>query len=209
MTTAFKYTSSGYVRSNCSATTKNGAIFVTFAVTDSGIGISEEDLFEMFVDLKTHPESNKGFGLYMVKKGIGILGSFCSVVPNTDNTVEGGSIFLATFPEGEDNLEYERDIRCSKSFNLVKSVLVVDDTSTIVLVMKRALQEDHHVDVAYNGKEALGLMLQKEYDYVFMDIISMPLMGGLEAASEFREQEESLQRGNKQTLVILPTSPTA
>ena len=136
--------------------------------------------------------------LYTVKKKVGILGGFCSVVPNTDKTVKDGSIFQATFPVGD--LEEERGVRCG-SMNSVKSVLVVDDTSTIILVMKRALK-NHSVDVAYNGQEALDLMLQNEYDFVFMDL-SMPIMGGLEASLKFREMEQSLGREHRQIIVMM------
>ena len=193
--TSFKYTPSGYVRSTCKATKKSDTTFLTLSVTDSGLGIAEEDcsqLFEMFVDLNV--ESNKGVGLYTVKKKVGILGGFCSIVPNNSK----GSVFQATFPvlDSLDGERQPRSVTCS-----VKSVLVVDDTSTIIVVMQRALR-DHHVDVAHNGKEGLDLMLQKEYDYVFMDL-SMPIMGGLEATSKFREKESSLEREHRQIIVMM------
>lgn len=204
VTTALKYTSSGYVKSTCSAAKKKKTTFLTLRVVDSGIGITGEDssqLFEMFVDSKTHEDSNKGVGLYTVKKKVGILGGFCSIVPNNE---ANGSVFEATFPVSENSDDGERQSRvasCPGDVNPVKSVLVVDDTSTIIIVMQRALRE-HHVDVAHNGKEALDLMLQKEYDYVFMDL-SMPIMGGIEATLKFRENELSLDRENKQCIVMM------
>lgn len=204
VTTALKYTSSGYVKSTCSAAKKKTTTFLTLRVVDSGIGITGEDssqLFEMFVDLKTHEDSNKGVGLYTVKKKVGILGGFCSIVPNNE---ANGSVFEATFPVSENSDDGERQPRvasCPGDVNPVKSVLVVDDTSTIIIVMQRALRE-HHVDVAHNGKEALDLMLQKEYDYVFMDL-SMPIMGGIEATLKFREKELYLDRENKQCIVMM------
>lgn len=205
VTTALKYTLSGYVKCTCSAVVKKEKTFLTLQVEDSGIGIIGEDssqLFEMFVDLKTHDESNKGIGLNIVKKKVGILGGFCSIVPNNDSEVISGSVFQATIPVS-DNLDGERLSRhsCSEDDKPVKSILVVDDTSTVIIVMQRALLE-HHVDVAHNGKEALDLMLQKEYDYVFMDL-SMPIMGGIEATSKFREKELSLNRESKQRIVMM------
>ena len=200
VTTALKYTPSGYVKSTCSAEKKRKTTFLTLRVVDSGIGITGEDssqLFEMFVDLKTHADSNKGVGLYTVKKKVGILGGFCSIVPNKDCN---GSVFQATFPVSD--VDGETSITsCEEDSNPIKSILVVDDTSTIIIVMQRALWE-HHVDVAHNGKEALDLMLQKEYDYVFMDL-SMPIMGGIEATLKFREKEQYLDRENKQRIVMM------
>jgi len=197
MATAFKYTSSGYVKAHCSASTS----FVTIRVTDSGMGFTEEDrdrLFELYVDPKTHSESNNGAGLYTTKKKLDCLGGFCSITPNTDTT---GSIFEATFPvTTDDDFEEERSVRLF-SRNSVKTILVVDDTSSILLVMKRALR-GHQVDVAYNGEVALKLMLEKEYDFVFMDL-SMPLMGGLEATTKFRAQEGLLEREIKQVIIMM------
>lgn len=196
MTTAFKYTSAGYVKAHCIAS----EAFVTIRVTDSGMGFTDEDrdrLFELYVDPKTHPESNNGAGLYTTKKKLDRLGGFCTITSNTDTT---GNIFEATFPVVTDDLEEERSVRLF-SRSSVKSILVVDDTSSIILVMKRALR-GHQVDVAYNGEVALKLMLQKEYDYVFMDL-SMPLMGGLEATTMFRVQEELLGRKTKQVIIMM------
>ena len=202
MTTAFKYTSSGYVKAHCSASTRDDETFITIRVTDSGMGFTDEDrdrLFELYVDPLTHSESNNGVGLYTTKKKLDCLGGFCSITSNTDTT---GSVFEATFPvlTGDDELSGEdRGRLLSKS--RVKSILVVDDTSSIILVMKRALR-GHHVDVAYNGKDALDLMLEKEYDYVFMDL-SMPLMGGLEATVKFRKSEQLLGRETKQIIIMM------
>lgn len=202
MTTAFKYTSSGYVKAHCSASTRDDETFVTIRVTDSGMGFTDEDrdrLFELYVDPLTHSESNNGVGLYTTKKKLDCLGGFCSITSNTNTT---GSVFEATFPViTDDELLEEEDRGRLFSKSKVKSILVVDDTSSIILVMKRALR-GHHVDVAYNGKDGLDLMLEKEYDYVFMDL-SMPLMGGLEATAKFRQSEPLLGREDKQRIIMM------
>ncbi len=200
---SLKHTSTGYVKSKCSATERSGITYLTLSVADSGIGIANEDpsqLFEMFANSQNADQDNKGVGLYTVKKKVEILKGFCSAVANTDPSVQGGSVFQATFPVS-DIRDGERPRVLTSGTSHLKKILVVDDISTVIAVMQRALQ-DHHVDVAYNGKDALGLMLQQEYDIVFMDL-SMPIMGGLEATMIFREKELFLNRENKQVIVMM------
>lgn len=65
-----------------------------------------------------------------------------------------------------------------------KKILVVDDQETNQLVLDGIL--DYHYGIsahfAINGKEAIGMTLDEEYDLIFMDI-NMPIMNGIEAAA--------------------------
>lgn len=68
-------------------------------------------------------------------------------------------------------------------------ILIADNEKNFVLLLKKNLaQKGYAVDVAYDGKEALGLMLSKSYDLVFLDF-NMPQLTGLELAKYIKEKE--------------------
>ncbi len=67
------------------------------------------------------------------------------------------------------------------------NVLVCDDEKDIVSALKIYLMaEGHQVYEAYNGKEALEILADKEIHLVLMDIM-MPVMDGIEAVVRIRE----------------------
>jgi CheY-like chemotaxis protein len=69
------------------------------------------------------------------------------------------------------------------------SVLVVDDSTPILKITKISLERaGHTVDQAFNGRIALDKMKSNFYDVVLMDI-QMPIMGGIEAVTRYREYE--------------------
>ncbi len=66
-------------------------------------------------------------------------------------------------------------------------ILVVDDELVVVSLVKEALEEDGYtLSMATNGKEALGLMEQEEFDLIISDI-RMPKMDGIELVSKARQ----------------------
>ena len=59
-------------------------------------------------------------------------------------------------------------------------ILVVDDESALREICQEALADDgYNVDVAGNGREALGKLIGKEYDLIISDL-HMPDMNGQE-----------------------------
>ena len=71
-------------------------------------------------------------------------------------------------------------------------VLVVDDDKVLQQSVKQALEYHHFkVDVADNGKEAVGAVYREKYDLVVMDV-NMPEMDGLEALTEIKNHDSSI-----------------
>ncbi len=67
-------------------------------------------------------------------------------------------------------------------------ILVVDDEKSIRNTLKDILEhENYEVDVAEDGKEALKLLLEKEYNVVLSDI-KMPKMDGMELLEAIQEK---------------------
>lgn len=70
-------------------------------------------------------------------------------------------------------------------------VLLVDDRSENLLVLKRILEDQEiKISTATSGNEALGLILEKEFALVLMDV-QMPEMDGFETAELIRSAEAS------------------
>jgi two-component system, chemotaxis family, chemotaxis protein CheY len=77
-------------------------------------------------------------------------------------------------------------------------ILIVDDSKTMRMIVKRALRqagfESHVVEEAGNGKEGLGLIQAAKPDVVLCDW-NMPEMNGLELLHEVQRQAIPLTFG--------------
>lgn len=71
-------------------------------------------------------------------------------------------------------------------------VLVVDDDKVLQQSVRQALEYHHFVvDVADNGKEAVGKVYREKYDLVVMDV-NMPEMDGIQALTEIKKHDSSM-----------------
>ena len=68
-----------------------------------------------------------------------------------------------------------------------RRVLVVDDEKLIVKGIKFSLEQDNMiVDVAYDGKEALDMAMNNNYDVILLDVM-LPEIDGFEVCQQIRE----------------------
>ncbi len=70
-------------------------------------------------------------------------------------------------------------------------VLLIDDNETFVDMVKQYFSSHAVIevnDVAYNGKDGLNYLLNKEYDLVLLDLI-MPIMDGIKVLEEVIKQD--------------------
>jgi len=74
----------------------------------------------------------------------------------------------------------------------MRKILVVDDKASIVLFLKRSLEQNNYeVYTANRGKEALEVIAQHEVDLVLLDL-GLPDIGGLQVCKELRARYPSL-----------------
>ena len=74
----------------------------------------------------------------------------------------------------------------------MQKVLVVDDDKVLQQSVKQALEYHHFkVDVANNGKEAVGAVYREKYDLVVLDV-NMPEMDGIEALTQIKQHDSSI-----------------
>lgn len=178
---AIKFTRDGEITIVAERADRHGAPadMVHFEISDTGIGISDEDLPQMFEDFvrlgdpdTDHPEGS-GLGLGIVRDLVRLMGGTVGA-----ESVKGeGSLFWVHLPLPQ--------VAAAEPAAPLK-VLVVDDTAESRLVVEAMLREDSHdVSLAADGREAVEHATKDRFDLILMDI-SMPRMTGCEAARLIR-----------------------
>jgi CheY-like chemotaxis protein len=72
-----------------------------------------------------------------------------------------------------------------------KKILLVDDSSTVLLLHKMMLADrDYELLTASNGQDAVDKALAERPDLIFMDVV-MPRMNGFDACRALRAQERT------------------
>ena len=78
------------------------------------------------------------------------------------------------------------------------NILLIDDIETNVSMLKFVIQSyfdkkkiEHHIDIAENGLEAVGLFFIKQYDIIFLDII-MPKYDGYGVLKTIRHSDKKV-----------------
>ena len=174
-------------------TAKNGTHILKATVTDTGIGMSQDQLpllFNPFTQLDnttTKSFSGTGLGLVISKQLCEMMNGIVGVKSKLNN----GSVFWFTFEVTEiEPFEIEQAINTSAQeqvdFRGLK-VLVVDDNLVNRKVASEILRNHHCiVDTAVNGKEAIEKVMANDYAIVLMDI-QMPVMDGIAATAAIKQ----------------------
>ena len=186
---AVKFTSKGGVTLSCKKLEAKSD-FIEFAVTDTGIGIAEQEqdrVFDKFKQANPSIENSyggTGIGLHIVKLIVSMWGGDLSLV-----SVKGsGSTFSFTMPLIEVNRPTE-SVSSQLNFSNIgnRKVLVVDDSEVNLMIAEGLLSGlSLQCDVAISGEEAINMIVENSYDCVFMDC-QMPIMSGLEATKKIRK----------------------
>ena len=180
---------------------KGGAdsgVVLGFRVTDTGIGLTEEQMARLFKPFTqadssvTRKFGGTGLGLAICKQLVELMGGRIGVESTPG---EGSSFFftlrLAEAPAGED-VDAKDDAANDDATTLAlqafagASILVVEDNPVNQEIARIVLEScGMKVDMADNGLEAMEKVQQARYDLIFMDM-QMPIMGGEEATRRLR-----------------------
>ena len=210
LTNAVKYTEEGFVDFNIACTNIKDKCNLRITVTDTGRGISEEripELFTKFNRLESDKDSDiqgTGLGLAITKSLIDLLGGKISV-----NSTEGvGTTFMVTLTQdiiAESSPVQEEEIHSKTEVTNVtnneinnqntednqpnnrKKLLVVDDNKLNLKVASKLLENfDFDVETSNSGFECIDkINNQNKYDLIFMDIM-MPDMDGVETMKKLK-----------------------
>jgi CheY-like chemotaxis protein len=207
---AVKFTKKGSITLSCSCRRLSDDHVFFFDVTDTGIGIRDEDrdsIFGVFDQVDTRKNRDiKGTGL-----GLAISRNL-AIMMNGDITVDSvygeGSTFHVSLhqkaTDGEcigeelakeleafryiqgDSVEMENTVRYRD-----KKILIVDDNLVNLHVAKGIMDPyEMDIDLAENGRQAVEMVKQKEYDLIFMDHM-MPELDGVDTTELIRNLDGS------------------
>lgn len=170
---------------------KANSSLIRFSVTDSGIGISQQNIsniFDSFTQEKTDTKrkyGGTGLGLSIVKKLLELMDGKIYV----ESKVGVGSKFYFEIELENSDKKFEpvaeKTEAAPAKINLQK-ILIVEDNNVNQLVMKKMLKNTGiEIDIADNGRIGYERALTNKYDLIFMDLL-MPEMDGYEATKEIR-----------------------
>lgn len=150
---------------------------VVVNVTDTGTGMSKEVQQQIFVPFFSTKGQSKGTGLGL-SVVYGVMKSHNGTV-SFNSEVGKGTSFTLSFSL-YDKIPLEMFVAQPK--NIIggnESVLVVDDEEFILLTLSTMLRDlGYSVTSAAGGKEAIGILSQKnDFDLVILDM-NMPQIGG-------------------------------
>ncbi len=193
-------------------------INLVIRVSDTGIGIKEEDIPKLFQSFQRVDEvrnrniQGTGLGLKISHQFISLMHgvvdvqskygegtTFTAKIPQkiVDNTPMGD--FAARLTESSKVRRDEKEMFIAPT----AKILVVDDVKMNILVFKGLLKGTKiAIDMAQSGAECLEKVKETKYDLIFMDHL-MPEMDGVET---FHKLQESNDHKNTDTPVVVLTA---
>lgn len=207
---AIKFTAAGEIVVTVSfGSYKHKKAEIVFEISDTGIGISEEQqqkLFKPFVQgdpSTTRKYGGSGLGLAIAKELIHLMDGNIQIIstPGAGTTFNFNLFFNSTLTIEDDKVGFEKlnpinlespafdNAKLSDKTNAalanLKILLVEDNLTNQKIVSKILKLHNNDCDLVTNGLEALEAVLNKEYDLILMDC-QMPVMDGYESTRAIR-----------------------
>jgi len=195
---AVKFTTKGTITLSMRVKeTLNSRIVLEFSVQDTGIGMTEEQLqnvFRSFIQADTSTTrkyGGTGLGLAICKQLTELMAGEIWV----ESQVNNGSTFFFTINIGASNQQALNDYNSIIELEdddldsiVGCQILLVEDNQVNQLVARKILEKAGLVvEIANHGQEAIDKLQDRDYDAVLMDV-QMPVMSGLEATQIIRQQ---------------------
>ena len=208
LSNAVKYTDAGEIQISLSDQAVPG--FVQIRVSDTGCGISQEDLRHIFQpyyqasEVGVETPNSTGLGLAIVNRLVTLMGGKIEVQSQPSR----GTIFTTELPlELAHNQVDEEHIYLSaeQSADIGKlSILVADDSELNLELFKSFFARmGQSITQVRSGQEAVDAYMLETYQVVVLDM-KMEVMGGLTACREIRALEKRLD--DQPALIIVQSA---
>jgi PAS domain S-box-containing protein len=188
---AVKFTSRGGVTVSVQLQKENETeVTIEFAVSDTGIGIEEnklKNIFENFQQASSETSrvyGGTGLGLAIVKQLVEAQGGSIDVKSKPG---EGSAFsFMLSFRKTNARADQVTEIAGWDAEIKNAKILVVEDLALNQLLMRTLLEDfGFECSIAHNGKIAIEKLQAESYDIILMDL-QMPEMNGFEATEYIR-----------------------
>lgn len=202
---AVKFTEKGSIEIKINIVRESeGKVRINSSVKDTGIGIPEsytEKAFKRFEQAENNvwKKGGTGLGLAITKEFLNFMEGDIEV---TSKLNEGSEFkfyyYLKESKEISRNSCINRVLARGKDEKEIRA-LIVDDVENNIMVLKECLKVVRvESDEARDGKKAVKMSVEKNYDIIFMDIV-MPVLDGITATKEIRKQ-------NDKTIIVAVTA---
>lgn len=204
---AVKFTDSGELKISVSVKEKNeDNVLICFAVSDTGIGMTEEQLGKLFqaftqADMSTSRKyGGTGLGLSISKHLVEMMGGEIGVESQYG---KGSTFYFTTWFEVKKNGKQKSNVIPKVLENL--RTLVVDDNESARIVMDNYLKDfGFRVDLAESGEKAIHFVREEAqgedpYKLIFMDW-KMEGMNGIQAAEKIMSM---LPNDNRPKIIMI------
>lgn len=206
---AIKFTEEGTITFNASLNQiRAQKASIHFQVKDTGIGIPEdklEDIFTSFTQLNnSQAYKGAGLGLAIAKHLVSLTHSKISV----DSTVGEGSTFSTNInfilEKNQVLKSKKKDVLTAPKSNRKFSILLVEDSEITQLSILKILASrgNYFLDIVTKGEDVIPRIESSEFDLILMDI-KLPNSYGDEITKQIRQMPE---REHKKIPVIALTA---
>lgn len=189
---AVKYVEHGKIKFDVRMTrTKESLHFLEFRISDTGIGIADEELERIFeaYSQAEHQREGKGLGLAIVKELVEQMGGCLAV----ESVLGEGSTFSVILPFSQSGpVQLEKSTlkpirKKGKEVDLTgKHILLIEDDSLQQRWLQHRLSEvGAEISTAFKAKKGLQFLQQKKFDLVLLDC-KLPDFSGWELLENIR-----------------------